>query len=90
MGGIGWGVLPFPDERTVRPLGIIVSVVDSVGGHEIDRGGVAPAIRAFAEEGGAEDGDTVEGVIRRNCEQKGEAHSIRGCEGEGGGGVCSH
>jgi hypothetical protein len=76
-GGIGCGCgASFPDERAVRPFGVVVSVVDAVGGDQIDRGGVTPSVRAFTEEGGLVDTDTVQGVIHRNGEQKREAHSV--------------
>jgi hypothetical protein len=59
---------PGPNKRLIRPLGIVVSVEDPVGGDKIDRGGVAPAVGAFAEEGGLVETDTVPTVIRGDGE----------------------
>lgn len=63
----------------VGPLGIVMSVIDSIGCDKIDRWCIAPTIWTFAEKGGTEDTDTIPTVIGRDGKEKRKSHAWEHC-----------
>jgi hypothetical protein len=71
----GGGSSAIANKCGIGPLGIVVSVIDSIWCDKKDRGCVAPAVRAFTKEGRTEHTDTIPTVICRDSKEKGKTHA---------------